>query len=172
MRIKIPESVVKKASSFADSVISTVDYSDSNQTRQRKIRDDHFISKIGEEAVYRCFKLFTDAVSKPDYKIYSGSKKSWESDLRVEDIPIAVKTQKKSSAEKYGLSWTFQDSPVRHDPILDEPEAWVCFVECDDTAEYKCTVYPPNQMMDLIFREPKLSHLKGKKKVIYATTVR
>ena len=89
--------------------------------------------------------------------------------MLVNEIDVAVKTQKKSAASKYGLSWTFQNSEIRKDPILKNPEAWVCFVEVDDSDEkFYCKVFPPCKIRKLQFREPKLSHLKGKKKVVYA----
>lgn len=168
MSIKIPPSVISKANTFAKAVANTVTYSDSNQSQKQKIREDHFISKIGEEAVYRAFKLFTENITKPDYTIYTGNNKSWDCDLIVDDIQVAVKTQKSSSAAKYGLSWTFQDSQIRSDPVLHQIEAWVCFVECDDCHDYKCRVFPPKQVKELKFREPVLIHLRGKKKVVYA----
>jgi hypothetical protein len=40
---------VGRAAAFADTVTSTVDYRDSNQTALKKIRDDHFVSKLGRK---------------------------------------------------------------------------------------------------------------------------
>jgi len=149
--------------------VDTVNYRDSNQSRKSKIQDDHFISKLGEEAVKAVFEKRGNKVIGPDYKIYDGRKKDWKSDLLVNGIEVAVKTQKKSAANKYGLSWTFQNSEIRKDPILKNPESWVCFVECDDSDEkFSCTVFPPLKIKRLRFKEPKLPHLKGKKKVVYA----
>ncbi|HSG43126.1 MAG TPA: hypothetical protein VLA72_08215 [Anaerolineales bacterium] len=54
----------------------------------------------------------------PDNTIYSGKRKSWDADLKINDIEVAVKTQRRLAAMRYGLSWTFQDSPKRRDPIL------------------------------------------------------
>jgi hypothetical protein len=162
-------STVKRAKEFATAVICTVDYRDSNQSVKAKIQDDHFISKLGEEAVKVVFKSRGASVVGPDYMIYKGKNKSWNADLVVNDLDVAVKTQKKSAADKYGLSWTFQHSEVRMDPILKNPEAWVCFVEVNDAdAKYRCIVFPPVKIKMLPFREPRLKHLKGKKKVVYA----
>ena len=86
---------------------------------------------------------------------------------------IAVKTQASSQAKKYGTSWTFQASEKRFDPILNEPESWVCFVVCDDTkANYECFVYQPQQIKNLLFEAPILPHLKGKKQVVYARNLK
>lgn len=166
--IPIPKNLIVKATTFAEQVIPTINYRDSNQSNRKKIQNDHFVSKLGEEAVRLAFEQFGLIVKGPDYEIYQGKNKSWEEDLLVDDVALAVKTQKKSAALRYGLSWTFQSSGFRNDPILKTPHAWVCFVECDDTRNYECKVYPPMQIKDLTFRDPKLAHLKGKKQVVYA----
>ncbi len=160
---------IANARRFARAVVGTVDYRDSNQANHRKIEDDHFVSKLGEEAVRAAFEAAGAAVKPPDYTIYGGKEKSWEDDLTVNGIGLAVKTQKKSAALRYGLSWTFQASGIRTDPIVCRPDAWVCFVECDDTlAGFPCRVFPPCQIRELTFRPPKLPHLAGKKQVVYA----
>ena len=50
IKINLERDAVKRAWQFAQQVISTVDYSDSNQHQTKKILDDHFVSKLGEEA--------------------------------------------------------------------------------------------------------------------------
>jgi len=158
-----------RAREFAQKVVDTVDYRDSNQRIREKIRLDHFISKIGEEAVRKVFEMYGCEVKGPDYRIYDGNAKSWEDDLFIDDVGLAVKTQSRSSAEKYGLSWTFQDSESRKDNIFNRPKAWVCFVECNDVGKsYNSIVYPSFQVGELIFKPPKLAHLQGKKRVVYA----
>ena len=69
--------VTRKAKEFAARVVSTVDYSDSNQRSISKIRDDHYVSKIGEETARSVFLIHTHDVSEPDYNIYDGARKSW-----------------------------------------------------------------------------------------------
>ncbi|MFI5134761.1 MAG: hypothetical protein ACHQD9_02800 [Chitinophagales bacterium] len=171
-RVLLTAQIISRAKKFSSAVINTVDYKDSNQSVKSKIQDDHFISKLGEEAVKAVFEKRGNKVIGPDYKIYDGKKKTWSADLIVSGIDVAVKTQKKSAANKYGLSWTFQNSEIRKDPILKNPESWVCFVECNDSDEkFCCTVFPPVKIKRLQFKEPKLSHLKGKKKVVYAEDI-
>ncbi len=166
--VSISSQQIAQAKRFAQQVIPTVNYRDSNQTNRAKIQNDHFVSKLGEEAVAQVFREHDWQIKGPDYSIYEGKNKSWEEDLYVDDIGLAVKTQKQSSATRYGLSWTFQSSPKRRDPILDAPLAWVCFVLCDEQNNYNCLVYPPYQIHELVFKDPKLARLKGKKKVLYA----
>ena len=168
VKILLDQVIISKAKKFARAVISTVDYHDSNQSIKTKIQDDHFISKLGEEAVKKLFEERGNEVSGPDYNVYHKKKKSWSADLIINKIEVAVKTQKKSAANKYGLSWTFQSSPVRKDPILKNPEAWVCFVEYDDEI-FCCTVFPPKKIRQLRMKQPRLQHMLGKKKVVYAT---
>lgn len=166
--VQLSPEAVSRAQAFADAVTSTVDYRDSNQTQIQKIRDDHFVSKLGEEAVRAVFETRKTIVEGPDYSIYNGKQKSWAADLKVNGLDVAVKTQRRSAANRYGLSWTFQDSPERRDPILETPEAWVAFVVYEDASSgFECIVYPLLKVKNLIFDPPMLPHLAGRKKVVY-----
>ena len=171
-KIVLAKEVVDKAKSFAVEVAATTDYSDANQQQKDKIITDHFISKIGEEAARVVLCRFAK-VEGPDYAIYEAKQKSWAADLFVNKVPLAVKTQATSAAIRYGLSWTFQSGAKRKDLILHQPEAWVVFVEYDDyNAPYEtCFVLPPFQMKELVLDEPRLPHLKGHKKVVYAASL-
>ncbi|MEN0045695.1 MAG: hypothetical protein AAF806_01415 [Bacteroidota bacterium] len=166
--VEITKAEFKRAQAFAEAVISTVNYSDSNQKNKAKIQEDHFVSKLGEEAVRKIYERANFQVKGPDYEIYKGKKKSWEEDLYIDDIGMAVKTQKRSAANRYGLSWTFQCSEKRKDPVLKDPLAWVCFVVFEDIGSKNCLVYPAKQIGILKFRPPKLKYLIGKKQVVYA----
>jgi hypothetical protein len=88
----------------------------------------------------------------------------------VDGLGLAVKTQATSLARKFGLSWTFQAGTYRKDPILNNPNAWVCFVEFNETTR-QCRVFPPYQIKELTFGEPKLEKLRGSKKVVYAESL-
>ena len=170
--IRLSAEAVDRARAFASAVIDTVNYRDSNQTRKKKIHDDHFVSKLGEEAVRQVFEARNCAVEGPDYTVYEGKQKSWDSDLKVNALDVAVKTQRRSAANIYGLSWTFQDSPKRRDPILSMPEAWVCFVVYEDLKPgFEYVVYPLRKIKQLIFEPPRLSHLAGKKKTVCMETL-
>lgn len=170
--ILLDESIREKAMTFASAVTRTVDYNDSNQSLKDKIRDDHFVSKLGEEAVRILFEGRNCVVEGPDYNVYEGKRKSWASDLRINELEVAVKTQRRSAAKRYGLSWTFQDSPQRRDPILDMPDAWVCLVVYEDLKEgTECLVYPLRKIKQLIFEAPRLNKLIGKKQAVYLETL-
>ncbi len=170
--ILIPAEVRERASAFADAVTGTVNYADSNQSLDKKIRDDHFVSKLGEEAVRILFEGRECQVEGPDYGVYDAKRKSWAADLKVNGLEVAVKTQRRSAANRYGLSWTFQDSPIRRDPILDIPDAWVCLVVYEDLkTETECVVYPLKKIKQLIFEAPRLARLVGKKQAVYLETL-
>ena len=170
--VQLPSEAVERASGFASAVIATVNYRDSNQNVKQKIHDDHFVSKLGEEAVRHVFITRNCDVKGPDYGIYAGKQKSWSPDLVINALDVAVKTQRRSAAKRYGLSWTFQDSPKRHDPILDVPNAWVCLVVYEDLKpDFECVVYPLRKIKQLIFEAPRLSRLVGKKQAVYLETL-
>jgi hypothetical protein len=135
--------------------LPTVNYRDTHQTVNAKVREDHFVSKLGELAVASVFRQYGCEVGGPDFNIYPGDQKSWDDNLIVDGVGLAGKTQSKKAAEKYGLSWTFQDAPTRRDRILDNPEAWLCFVWCNYTVPpYLCVVFPPVQLKMVVFGEP------------------
>ena len=170
--VHLPAEAVARARTFAEAVTGTVNYRDSNQTQKKKIEDDHFVSKLGKEAVRLVFEIRHCLVEGPDYTIYEGKGKSWAADLRINSLEVAVKTQRRSAANRYGLSWTFQDSPERRDPILSMPEAWVCLVAFEDRKpDFECVVYPLRKIKQLIFEPPKLKHLAGKKKTVSMETL-
>ena len=175
---RVPQTVhlspeaVERARAFAEAVMDTVDYQDSNQMKKKKIYDDHFVSKLGEEAVRRVFEERHCLVEGPDYAIYDSGEKSWAADLKINGLEVAVKTQRRSAANRYDLSWTFQDSPRRRDPILAMPEAWVCLVVYEDLKpDFECLVYPLRKIKQLIFEAPRLSRLVGKKQAVYLDTL-
>jgi hypothetical protein len=170
--VQLSPEAVSRAEAFAEAVTETVNYRDSNQTHKQKIRDDHFVSKLGEEAARQVFEARNCVVEGPDYTIYDGKQKSWDPDLKINALEVAVKTQRRSTAQRYGLSWTFQDSPKRRDPVLSMPEAWVCLVVFEDLKSgFECMVYPLRRIKQLVFEAPRLSRLMGKKQAVYLETL-
>lgn len=170
--IRLSPKEAGRAQAFADAVIDTVNYRDSSQTKKKKIRDDHFVSKLGEEAVRLVFEARHCIVEGPDYAGYEDKQKSWRADLKINRLDVAVKTQRRSAANRYDLSWTFQDSPARRDPVLSMPEAWVCLVVYEDlSSDNECLVYPLRKIKQLIFESPRLPRLVGKKQAVYLETL-
>lgn len=173
--VEINDHLITKAKRFSISVVPTVGsagsgYRDTNQNNLQKIQQDHYVGKVGEEAVRLAFQQFGNVVQGPDYTIYLNRQKSWDADLYVNGIGLAVKTQTAAAARRFGLSWTFQSGTHRQDPILNKPESWVCFVKFDEQ-NHQCMVYPPYQIKELTFGEPKLEKLKGHKRVVYGESL-
>ena len=74
--IKLSQVLADKAKHFANNVVKTTDYSDANQCDQEKVIYDHFISKLGEEAVRMLLTEMGYSVRGPDYTIYPKFKKA------------------------------------------------------------------------------------------------
>jgi len=166
-KVKITNAMLQRALDFARKVVDTTDYSDSFQSNRKKVLKDHFTSKVGEEAVRELFTSAGLEVKGPDYNVYEGREKSWDSDLYIAGKPVAVKTQNKESADRFGLSWMFQCGKYRKDPILNNPNSLVVFVYYDHEKQ-ECEVYPPKRIKGLRFRDPKLIRLKDSKRAVYA----
>ncbi|MFP4008331.1 MAG: hypothetical protein ACLFQP_00020 [Halothece sp.] len=172
--VPVSDNMLEKARIFSEEVLLTVGrqgrYKDTNQNDLAKNRQDHYVGKVAEEAVRQIFQELDREVQGPDYKIYQGRGKSWDSDLYVDGVPLAVKAQTTEMAKKFGLSWTFQASESRYDPILNKPNSWVCFVEFDQQNR-QCYVYPPYQIQELTFAKPKLPKYWGTKLAVYRSSL-
>lgn len=172
-KVNLTESQLQRAKKFAEDTMSNYkdNYKDTNQTIIEKIRQDFFVNKLGEEAVSLLFNSLGHEVYNitetkgPNYTIYPTG--FWGNDLIINGEKLAVKTQSTSQAKIFSLSWTFQLSP-RKDPILENPNYWVIFVECDIKHRY-ANVYLPYQIKELKFTNPLKSQLRGKKLVVLAS---
>ncbi len=64
-RIVLGEDAVKKSKDFAIAVAATTDYNDTNQANTSKIINDHFVSRLGEEAARTALERFA-VITGPD----------------------------------------------------------------------------------------------------------
>lgn len=159
---------INKAKAFSEEVVDTLVYKNTERNIY-KIKQDHFIGKLAEEAVYILYHSLGYDISKPDYSVYSSTDKSFSSDLQLNGKPLAVKAQTASMAKITGLSWTFQVDPKRFDPIVHQPEALVVCVLVDDSDDkMTCYVFPIKEIQDLVFKQPMFRKYIGKKLVVYA----
>ncbi|MBK6646405.1 MAG: hypothetical protein IPG44_11790 [Anaerolineales bacterium] len=166
-QVPIPDDAKERARAFAFAVTGTVNYKDSNQDVIEKIRDDHFVSKLGEEAARILFEGRNCLVEGPDYGVYEAKRKSWAADLRVNDLEVAVKTQRRSAANRYGLSWTFGFAQTAH-PILDRPMHGSVWLYSEDLKEgTECVVHPLRKIKQLIFEAPALQDWSVKNQAVY-----
>lgn len=147
------------AMSYARAVVDTVDYAARGQTDKDKAVHDHYIGKLGEIAAAFLLETKGVQVSQPDFAIHKD--KSWDDDLYIDGVGIAVKTQDRELARRFGLSWTFHVN----DPILNEPDKIVYFVEYTPELMY---VYAGHKIRELTFKPPTLERLIPYKKVVYA----
>lgn len=118
-----PERVYKTCEQFAESCVSTVNYSHRGQTNKSKIQKQIVYGKVAEFAVSELLKGMFLNCSDPDLKIYGRKEKSFDSDLRLDEERIHVKTQDFKSVQKYGEGWMFQ----KRDPIITNPSShdWI-----------------------------------------------
>lgn len=165
----IEQNIIDKAWNFANKVVTTTDYSDSQQTDKEKKIKNFFIGKLGEEVVYGVLKdhniqsFNITGKEGPDYSIYEQKQKRWNCDLYIKlydkYIGITIRTQASSIAKYFGVNWIIQSIKTgRYDPSQDNPDSLVCLVECDDSYRYyPCIVYPLYRMNEL-----KISDIQGK----------
>lgn len=144
-----------------------------NDVKRRQI----YIGKLGELAASRYLRdVCPDSV--PDFAIYEAKKKSWNSDLGCNSYHFHVKSMGVEQAKLYGLSWTFQFSNARGRGGKDaeifaaeqSDRTFVVLVQVDlgkHEAEVITTIQARKLSEHNLFRDPKLDHLKGIKKVVY-----
>lgn len=145
------------------------------QTNPKRIKHQTAVGKMGEliacdwlrEKGYNC----TD----PDFTIYSGRKKSWESDMHILSshgkFKVACKAQDEVSARKYGRSWIFQKGGHGYghtDPVIQSGESLSIFVSLN-LEEESAEVMGPFRMCDMrpLFKEPRLKSMKYSKVALY-----
>jgi uncharacterized protein YegL len=111
----------------------------------------------------------------PDFTIYSGRKKSWESDMHILSshgkFKVACKAQDEVSARKYGRSWIFQKGGRGYghtDPVIQSGESLSVFVSIDLGAQ-TAEVMGPFRMCDMrpLFKEPRLKSMRYSKVALY-----
>lgn len=162
------------AKKYADDVISTIDYSDSNQTNLEKIKSDHYNGKVGEFAVYNFLERNKIESTYPDCEIYEAHNKSWVSDLYVTiegcKYPLAVKTMHENAADKFGWSWIFQYSRTgRKDKVFENRDSsFVSFVKIfRHEIQDGILISRPLILSNFRFSDPIAQRLKGHKLVVY-----
>lgn len=112
IKIKITDKQRQTAEEFADLRC------EQNQALYQKRggfkRLDILVGAMGEIGAWKYFKKRGFTVSKPDFNIYEGRKKSFDADLRSGKRHFHIKAQSQVSVKRYGYSWLMQ----RSDPVL------------------------------------------------------
>jgi len=123
IKIKLTDKQREKAEAFTDARTQTALY----QKRGGFKREDILVGALGELGAYKYFKKrgFTN-ISKPDFEIYSGRKKSYDADLTAGKRHFHVKAQSQESIKRYGHSWLMQ----RKDPVLQKVQYNQYMIPC------------------------------------------
>lgn len=145
------------------------------QTNPGRIKHQTAVGKMGELIACDWLRDKGYTCTDPDFTIYSGRKKSWESDMFIVSshgkFKVACKSQDEVSARRYGRSWIFQKGGHGYghtDPVIQSGESLSVFVSLNlerETAE----VMGPFRMCDMrpLFREPRLKSMKFSKVALY-----
>jgi len=169
--IDVSEQEYKKCLNFATEVSKTTKYySNSNGSSTDKQINDHCVSKVAEIAVENYLRAKGSWIIKEtDFSVYKGSKKSWDSDLIInDDVSVHVKSQNITQAKKYTPSWTFQfgGRTGRKDKLFADPNGIIAFcIVNNKQVDIKHILYADNCFN--ILRDPIVKHLIGEKKVAY-----
>ena len=150
------------------------------QSNPARIKHQTAVGKMGELLAWNWLCGMGYDCSAPDFAIYRGSRKSWESDMFIEHggvrHKVACKSQDMESARRYGRSWIFQKGSSgggaggagHTDPVISRGDSLSVFVSVD-LANRDCEVLGPFDMSDLrpLFKPPKLDWLKRSKVALY-----
>lgn len=160
-KIELSEEVVKRCRAFAEEVVHTnIDqYKRRNQGNPTKIIEQIVTGKMGEFA----FSQFL-GTAEPDLQIYAKKQKSFGADLTHDNLQVHVKSQSKNSADKYGVSWSFQVQDKLITQPKEEDFLGLCVIEGNVVEIYD---FIPATKVVGVLREPVLPQLRFTKRVLY-----
>lgn len=145
------------------------------QTNPKRIKHQTAVGKMGELIACDRLREMGYNCSDPDFTIYTGRNKSWDSDMHILSshgkFKVACKSQDEVSAKRYGRSWIFQKGGQGYghtDPIIQKGESLSVFVSLN-LAEQTAEVMGPFRMCDMrpLFKEPRVKKLRYSKVALY-----
>tara|TARA_B100000965_G_scaffold295132_1_gene253187 strand:- start:94 stop:651 length:558 start_codon:yes stop_codon:yes gene_type:complete len=154
------------------------EYESSKQKRfQRKqfnkdrIIQQNITGKIGEFAAMFYLLDQGKECNSPDMKVYNGSKKSFDADLMLNNRPLHVKSQSKTTSDYFNcVSWTFQKGGkgAGHTDPLTKKSVDDLIIFCHVDGQH-VEIYGPYEWKDIksLLKDPLLDRLKGIKQCIY-----
>jgi len=163
MIIRFTPQDIKKCRDFSNK-IDTGFYATRNQFNKEKRIKDQIIGKLGELATFMYFKNKNIEISQPDFKLYDKANKSWDFDLKGDNLNIHVKSQSVDQGKKYGVSWIFQNEDKHIFRDVSDND-YVCFVSIDlsqASGEIKSIVKLTDLHKKDLFKKPKLAYLTSK----------
>jgi hypothetical protein len=168
MIIKFTSQDIKKCQDFANK-IDTGFYATRNQFNNEKRIQDQIIGKIAEIVVFSYFKEKGIETTPPDFNIYKKSKKSWDHDIKNQELNLHIKSQSVEQAKKYGTSFVFEKTDKKIFKEYSDKD-YVCFVSVDLTnqsAEIKSILKLEDLHKNNLFKPMKLAHLTSKSAVYF-----
>jgi len=184
--ILVSDEDIKRCRLFAEKSVSTsIDqYARRRQTDPRTIQHQIQVGKTGELGVFNWLTRHSLHPTEPDFEIYDARHKSFAADMLLEEpvtyssglvgknvYDIHVKAQDMQSAERFGISWTFQyGTKVGSDSEIFKPDptGYIAFALVNKN---QVTLYGFTAVRTLheynLFRDPKLAKLRGIKTVVY-----
>jgi len=185
----VSASDVARCRVFAEKSVGTSldQYARRHQTNLKTIQHQIEVGKIGELAVHEWIirqglrvdvnaepLAWAHLLTEPDFAIYDARHKTFAADMTFDGIPIHVKSQDRASAERFGISWTFQyGAKVGSDKEIfsPNPKGFVAFALVTPGQTTSVTLYGFPKVETLhrydLFRDPKLAKLRGIKTVVY-----
>ncbi len=167
------------AQHFANEVVSTVTgyYKNRGQSNIDNIKNQTFIGKIGEFGARSW--LLSQGYQCTDINLTVTYNKTFDADLILnKNIKCHVKSQDSESANRFGISWTFQFSGQggghRDKEIFDkyDIEDRVVFCLVKSPVVYICAQVYVFQLHEMnLFGLPKKESLRGIKKVVYYDSI-
>lgn len=160
--------MLKACSDFADKRMqgSEALYRARGELNSAKIKQDIINGAMAEHAVQQYLVAKGLQASAPDLAIYKGRQKSFSADITAADKKFHVKSQTKDSADKYGLSWLFQEQ----DKILTLPGENSFLVLCmvdGEEVHIKAIINEVVLSEANIVSKPKIGRYANTKKAIY-----
>lgn len=171
--IKFTKEEVQKCVDFSEK-IDTSHYAKRSQTDNKKRKQDQVVGKLGEIATYNALKEKYPSLIYPDFEIYEKSKKSWDFDLKADNICLHCKSQNVVQSRKYSESWIFQKGNGKNIGCDQEifikrsPNQYVSFVTIDlknETGTVKAIVDVEFLHKKDLFKPPVLEKLRIANKV-------
>lgn len=177
-KIKLTNQMFQDCNQFATQSVATHihHYAQRNQTDNNLIKQQILIGKLGEFAVEKFLLNNQIKIDSPDLTIYDHKSKTFNSDLKYQNIKIHVKSQEIEQAKKFGLSWIFQYGNNQKGHLDTEifqqsfKKQYVAFVLIDlkvKLAKIIAFVSLNTLHQYNLFKDPKKDTLRGIKKAIY-----
>lgn len=174
MKVQLSRYYFNRCVEFAEKQLQTSKhlYAYRGESNLDKMKNDIITGKLGEVAALKYLSDKGYRCTKPDFEIYHGRRKSFDSDLKTKcGWNVHVKSQSAESQKKYGCSWLLQKSdslvkaPSDSDIIL-----MVSMEGC--TAEILGTVLAEDLLRHGLFMEPKVPRYGVTKVALYLDSIK